>query len=84
VLSGMLTCAASGIGIDVERAGVKRTIEGTSTGLAAAADLALRVQVAGTEITHNPVFSFVAGVVAVGSAAFGSIAGYASGRALMR
>lgn len=81
-LSGVLTLAAAGRGLDINRKGVKRGIETVSAGVASAADLAMRIQVVGTEIGHNPVLTWVTGAVAVASATLGGIAGYSSGRAL--
>lgn len=81
-LSSVLTLAANGAGLDINRQGVKRGIEVVSTGVATATDLAARIQIAGTEIGHNPVVTWASGIVALGSAALGSVAGYSSGRAL--
>ena len=83
-LGGVLTLAAKGAGLDVERVGVKRGIEATSAAVATATDLLVKVQVSGTEISHNPVVTWASGIVALGFAALGGIAGASSGRAIAR
>ncbi|HTH72071.1 MAG TPA: hypothetical protein VL737_01765 [Candidatus Pristimantibacillus sp.] len=83
-LGAGMTLTLKGMGVNVERPGVKRFVEATSTAFGAAGDLLMRVEISGTDIAHNPVPTAGSTVVALAAAALGSMAGNSTGRALAR
>ena len=83
-LGAGMTLTLKGMGVNVERPGVKRFVEATSTALGAAGDLMLRVEVAGTDVAHNPAPTAASAAIALAAATLGSITGSSTGRALAR
>lgn len=83
-VGALLTGALKGFGFDVDRAGVKRFIEGTSTVAGSLINLTTGVHAPGEQFADVSTPTPASVAMTIGAGILGGMAGYSSGRALTR